>query len=43
MRSSTTSCRSSADVQNDTFVKQIVDSAQAAVDKGVAGVVDRDL
>ena len=28
---------------NDTFVKQIVDSAQAAVDKGVEmGVVDRD-
>jgi dipeptidyl aminopeptidase/acylaminoacyl peptidase len=29
--------------KNDTFVKQIVDAAQAAVDKGVAmGVVDRD-
>ena len=28
---------------NDTFVKQIVDSAQAAIDKGVEmGVVDRD-
>jgi dipeptidyl aminopeptidase/acylaminoacyl peptidase len=28
---------------NDTFIKQIVDSAQAAVDKGVEmGVVDRD-
>jgi len=31
------------ETKNDTFIKQIVDSAQAAIDKGVEmGVVDRD-
>jgi dipeptidyl aminopeptidase/acylaminoacyl peptidase len=31
------------ETKNDTFIKQIVDAAQAAIDKGVAmGVVDRD-
>lgn len=31
------------ETKNDTFIKQIVDSAQAAIDKGVEmGIVDRD-